>query len=183
MRPVQISSSQEATLHHGVSDAAASRVAFDLMMAERRSESISVILLSSLKRMEGWAEDLRFFASLENARLQVHLLPPVAEMEEDDPRAFELRCDRSSALASLLEAKRNADQHTVLLATPRSLLEPAPSPGDLQRGDELLVVIDVWTSDGYMRSSITAPLETMRSYGTVGSIAMKILHSTDARPI
>ncbi len=125
-----------------------------------RAASVVVMLGRNLKELEGWAQDLQtLWPTLTDGAPApaIHILPDTADLEEDDPRAFELECDRLAALTALSEIKAESRKlkaektnqtssfisrlsSFILLATPKSLLLAAPSPESLSKSEIRLAV-------------------------------------------
>lgn len=89
---------------------------------------LTILLDRNIKQAEQWASDTRFFFSCLDSPKTLHLFsyPEVPDLdEEEDPRVFEILCDRLSVLGHLATTKHAEQKHSVLLATtPQALLSP-----------------------------------------------------------
>ncbi|MGF1484776.1 MAG: transcription-repair coupling factor [Opitutales bacterium] len=140
MKPVVLPEAVRAQKLTGVPEAAAGYVAARLL--ERHQAPVSILVAASTRQLEGWAEDVLFFSTegtpkekAPSAPYEAHLLPEHLDAEEDDPRLFELECDRLAAVTALRQRIEDAETHRplILAGTPRALVQKLPSPETLAR--------------------------------------------------
>ncbi|MEO0795035.1 MAG: transcription-repair coupling factor [Verrucomicrobiota bacterium] len=133
MQPVILP--KQAAIHHhfGVAEPAVAAVSARLIA--QSDIPITVLVGAAGKRLESWAEDIDFFfgrIAKGQPDLRVLNLPNLGEIEADDPRAFELNCDRLAALSSLIQAKHHPNEQICLAVHPGALLQPLPNPTKLR---------------------------------------------------
>lgn len=99
---------------------------------------LAVLVDRDLKSAEQWAVDTRFFAAQDAAtpNWESFAYPGLPDTEaDDDPRIFEILCDRLTVHAELLRRRnRESDTPLVLALTPDSLFSAALPPDEQQRG-------------------------------------------------
>ncbi|MGE9292798.1 MAG: transcription-repair coupling factor [Puniceicoccales bacterium] len=131
MKPVCLPESFHSLLITGAADAAVPALTEELLCEE--PAPATVLLAHDWKSLEAWTDALELFAGWSGRPLpRIERLPDLGSLEDDDPRAFELRCDTIAALTALREA--NALSPVVLAGTPASLLQSCPDPKTMSRG-------------------------------------------------
>lgn len=102
---------------------------------QKEAGSLRLILCEDFKRLETLSADIDALRNLAGNDAQpCNLFPYIADLESDDPRAFELSCDRLAVLTGL-----NGGEITTLLTTPEGLLAPVPPPWSLAKAEIQLV--------------------------------------------
>lgn len=99
------------------------------MQIRGKTHNVVILLAKNLRDAEQWAEDLVFFRKLHDPKsnwLAVSL-PFLTELEEDDPRSYEIECDLLATLNALQLRKNDATAPVLLLAsTPEAILQKLP---------------------------------------------------------
>ncbi len=106
-----------------------------------------ILLDKSLSSAEQWAEDLGFFVQQfqpeAKDNLVCRMLPSVKDSDEgNDPRIFEILCDRLAAASLLLDLKegRLVGKTVVLATTPEAFFNHLPTPEQLKRAEIELTI-------------------------------------------
>ncbi|WP_189513917.1 transcription-repair coupling factor, partial [Cerasicoccus arenae] len=132
MKPVVIPADADIRLYYGVAGPSAPAVSAELLGSPPSPPgSVAVLIGKAGRELEAWADDLEFFFQRQfpSTPISVHTLPNLGDVEPDDPRAFELNCDRLAALSALVQTKPKG---IICLAVhPASLLQPLPPPRQL----------------------------------------------------
>ncbi|WOO40942.1 transcription-repair coupling factor [Rubellicoccus peritrichatus] len=139
MKPVALPKQVTSSRLTGVTKAASSAICS--LLLRKKAESVILFVGKDLRRLEGFAADLETaWEVLEGADAPIcHVFPDVSELDEDDPRAFEMNCDRLTALTELREVEsKSSTKQLVIAVTPRSLLSSAPAPNQLASHEIIL---------------------------------------------
>ncbi len=132
MKPVSLSAGVEAVVFTGIADPA---LAFFSYQLHRKYHPRTVVLVADrLRTAEIWAEDMQFFLSHlgSKAEVPVRVLPAIGDLDPEDPRSFDLECDRLGVLTALQEK----DPLLIIATTPAALLERCPPP-EVLAGQEI----------------------------------------------
>ncbi|MBC2594259.1 transcription-repair coupling factor [Ruficoccus amylovorans] len=139
MKPVCLPDSLKTLLVTGAADAAVPALTEELLA--RDPVPVTVLLAHEWRAIESWMDALELFAKWSGRPApRLERLPDLGGLEDDDPRAFELRCDVIAALTSLREAapRQNPLEEPaspiVIAATPAALLQACPDPKAMARG-------------------------------------------------
>lgn len=139
MKAVTLPKSVTSSRLTGVAKAASSAIC--TMLLHKGQQPVTVFVGKELKRLEGFTADLETaWEVLEGKKLPLcRVFPDVSELEEDDARAFEMNCDRLTALTDLREIEgKSSGQELVIAVTPKSLLSPTPAPNQLANHEIIL---------------------------------------------
>ncbi len=101
---------------------------------------LAILIDQDLKSAEQWAVDTRFFASQdgEPASWESFVYPGLPDTESDeDPRIFEVLCDRLAVQAALLRLRSEESRPSLLLALTPDALFSAVLPPDEQSSGSL----------------------------------------------
>lgn len=132
--------------------------ALHVLLSENRAP-LGIVICSKLGASEGWAEELAFLnREFGDGKLETVLLPEVAGDVEDDPRAFDLQCDRLNALTRMAEYIDGGKESKSLIVftTPRGFFTPVPSRERLEKQELSLKVGETLKYD-----TLTERLEAM----------------------
>ncbi len=127
MLPCILSDQVKSQVLIGVAQAALPCVSELYLGKEKRN--VVVLLAKTLRDAEQWAEDLIFFRKLREPDCDwtAMSLPFLTQLEEDDPRSYEIECDLLATLNCLQVRKNNAALPLLLLAsTPEAILQKLP---------------------------------------------------------
>lgn len=140
MKPVLLSDTTEATLITGVHGSCAP--AFAAEHLSRSQAGLAFLFVRNLGEAEAWFELLHFWTatlSADGAKPELLLLPEIPDSMAEQPRAFDLACDRLSVLTRLLELQAEPQSRPVwVVTTVNGFFAPAPDPRHL-RANELRV--------------------------------------------
>ena len=100
-------------------------------LIQRWGLPVTVVVAKDQNQMNRWAEEIAFFNSLvpDATPCEVKTLPDLPDTEEtDNPRGFDLECDRLAALTRLNYFRENqhCGEPLVIVTTPRGLFHPTP---------------------------------------------------------
>ncbi|MGF1448686.1 MAG: transcription-repair coupling factor [Opitutales bacterium] len=134
MKPVTLTAKTTVENVTGVPEAAAGYVSARLL--ENDPPAVTLLVAASTRQLERWAEDIVFFskkATDDPTPYEAHLLPEHLDAEDDDPRLFELECDRLAALTALRQRQENPETGPPMLlaGTPAALVQALPAPKQL----------------------------------------------------
>jgi transcription-repair coupling factor (superfamily II helicase) len=150
MKPVSLPDSFDKLLITGAADAAVPALTEEFLA--RDPAPVTILLAPEWKGIETWTDALELFAGWSGRPApRLERLPDMGDLADDDPRAFELRCDVIAALTALREAtaaaKKSASapkpdgppeaprQALVLATTPAALFQACPDPKSMAKGE------------------------------------------------
>jgi len=140
MVPVSLPPNADVRLYHGVAEPAVAAVAAELIASNE--PGVTVLVGAAGRSLEAWSEDLEFFLRRTDpdTPAEVLRLPNLGDLEPDDPRTFELNCDRLAAVSTLARADALGDRRICLALHPGALLQSLPAPRRIQADGILLKV-------------------------------------------
>ncbi len=123
----------QAEVFTGIAEAAVPAICS--LFLKQKSSPVTFILGRDQSQCEQWAEELVFFDRIAKTpqKIEVRLLPHLAEDTRGDPQFFNQECDRLAALTRLNDFRllANPDYPLVVLTTPRGLFQPFPERKNL----------------------------------------------------
>lgn len=120
-----------------------------------RNGRLFVLVFESYADCEFFYSRIKYFLKLSGSEARVYVLPGVERSSSaSDAGSFDSMCERTGALNAVAEAPEQAE-NTVVLATPKSLLDAAPPPECARHFS---------VSNGY-KTSIEELAKTLCEYG------------------